>query len=98
MTSRTIIAVFAFGLLMACGTTSSNSSSSQTEQKSGMCPGTPTILTGTGAAGSSCSSYSSCAPKCCSCVVSGNNYDAASCSDGECSGSPCADTTALCGP
>ncbi len=65
----------------------------------GMCPTTPTILTGTAAEGAACKDGTDCAPTCCTCASSSNTWLAAECIDDECkAATACADTakTSFC--
>lgn len=74
--------------------------SSASEQGNPKCPTTPAYLTGTGAAGSACSSELDCEPTCCTCPnPADKQYLAAECNSGACAPTlACAatQTTALC--
>ncbi len=86
----TLAAVACLGLGCSTGNASAGS-----EQFNDSCPSSPQALTGTGEAGSSCTTYTECAPVCCTCTVgvSGNQFLASECNGaGECDpGGACAD-------
>ena len=54
------------------------------EQRNEQCPASPTKLTGSKKKGASCTSASECAPSCCQCGLSDNEWLGAACVDGEC--------------
>ena len=68
-----------------------------TEQVNNSCPATPAILTGTVAAGGTCTTAEQCAPTCCTCADA-TRYLAANCVDGECAttSEACSNTADAC--
>ncbi len=58
--------------------------SAASEEGNPDCPSPPAYLTGTGAAGSACSSDLDCMPICCTCSTGGKQYLAAECDVGAC--------------
>lgn len=87
----------ALGVAVGCSSSSAgNSETHLSEQENGACPTAPTIVTGTGAAGATCSSASDCAPACCTCTTGTGSWGAAECLNGKCNnGTACADTQQL---
>jgi hypothetical protein len=83
-------------LVAACGASSQNDAAAPAcngvspanlayeQTTAGQCPATPTILTGTGTVGTSCSDPTDCAPVCCTCPGSHASADVAECSNGNC--------------
>lgn len=99
-----LIAFAGAAVVVACsgdGSSSSSSSSSdsaQGEQQNDSCPSSPSTLTGTKGSGEACSSYSDCAPVCCSCAGSAKKYGAARCQNGKCVTTACSavSTSSFC--
>lgn len=101
-----LIGGFVFTALLAACTASPNggsgstpdagggntSKSSRAEQRNGGCPSQPQYITGTGAAGASCTTYADCAGVCCDCDNSNEQWLGAACVNGKCQQSACAIT------
>lgn len=80
------------GVLAACGGDSgSGPSDAKAEQNNGGCPAAPQSLTGTKAAGATCTTAAECTPICCACSGSTKKWLGGACVNGK-----CADSTATC--
>jgi hypothetical protein len=99
-----LVSLFASALALTLACSGSDSSSTSTtdsaqgEQQNDACPSSPSTLTGTKGSGEACSSYSDCAPVCCSCSGSVKKYGAARCQNGKCVASACSavSTSSFC--
>ena len=58
--------------------------SAKGEQQNGACPSSPSELLGSGAIGTSCTTYADCRASCCTCEVGSLSYVGAACIDGVC--------------
>ncbi|MDI3291633.1 hypothetical protein QHF83_50450, partial [Polyangium sp. 15x6] len=83
------------------GGTDTGNVSSKGEQANGACPSSPADLHGTKPGGESCSTFADCAPVCCNCATSGEQFLAAACIDGACAaaGNACqaVESSTFCG-
>ena len=58
--------------------------SSKGVQQNGACPTSASELSGTGGAGTSCTTFAECMPSCCACSVGSRAYLGAACINGKC--------------